>query len=212
MAHSEDEAAPARQYKDHNFVVADEHLAFVAERLAGFAIVGARLCPVSAVQGCHRSRSSERPTPSPLTLYTLRAETHAAGSTRFLHIDAALSATLGVDDNKLLFLPVKDAYPHASADVVQRLEDAVVSGTEFAEVLPSGESGAELLVVACSASEPASHARATKPADTLAGAGSDVSAPPGQNSSPAAPEEVRCTPPIAAQHSEGVLALNIPRW
>lgn len=156
--------------------------------------------------------ATRAPHPKPLTLVSLRAETHAVGSTRFLHVDAALSATLGVDDNKLLFLPVKDAYPHASADAVQRLEDAVVSGTEFAEVLPGGESGAELLVVACSASEPASHARATKPAEALAGAGSNVSAAPGQESGAPAPEEVRCDPPIVAQRGAGsVLAVNTPR-
>jgi hypothetical protein len=30
----------SRDFKDHNFVVPDDHLTFVAERLAGFAVVG----------------------------------------------------------------------------------------------------------------------------------------------------------------------------
>ena len=189
MAESHDEAAPVRQYKDHNFVVVDEHLSFVAERLAGFAVVGALN---KIVLACCASRLP--PALMNVTSSDRGAETHAAGSTRFLHVDAPLAAALGVDETKLLFLPVKDAYPRADADVLQRLEDAVVSGADFAEVMPGGESGLELLVVACSASEPASHARATKAAERpLGSAGSDLQEALRQGSSVSQDDEVRNT-------------------
>lgn len=89
----------------------------------------------------------------------LFAEAHGGGNTRFLHIDASLSEVIGAQDRKQLFLPVRDAFPKASAELQLRLEKAVVSGSDFAEVVPAGPRGVELLVAASSASSASAHSK-----------------------------------------------------
>jgi hypothetical protein len=108
---------------------------------------------------------------------------------------------IGVEDRKQLFLTVRDAFPKASKELQVQLEKAVLSGHEFAEVIPAGPQGSEMLVVATSASSASDHSKATirvgEQAPTSTSAKDDLRVP-GASVEPAQPLQVSLMPPFAA--------------